>query len=365
MSKKHSNHLDAVSQKYDEKHDKTNMKPTNELISVIIPVYNVRPYIREALNSIINQTYKQLEIIIIDDGSTDGSGEICDQYALKDKRIQVIHQRNQGLSAARNYGLDHITGKAIVFLDSDDAYHPNAIWKMVSVLVNESADVVACGAVDYITDGSMNIGAFDHDKNRNNQIEYSRDEALRAVIDGSISCGAWGKIYRSKVWRGLRYPVGHVYEDYYIIFDVLERTEKVITMEEPLVMHRIRENSITKTITLRNIQDRSYAREHYVDYIMNHIPVFFSDNHLQKVMEASIRRIIISIVSLPLSNNERNEIRTFLQNELEKYRRKVSGKPCRISTILMCLIYDHFEWILKSVYYVCHYFRKNKTIRLQ
>ena len=91
----------------------------NELVSVIIPVYNVQPYLREALDSVIHQTYSNLEIIIIDDGSTDGSGRICDEYAEQDQRIKVIHQENKGLSSTRNAGLDRMTGEIVAFLDSD------------------------------------------------------------------------------------------------------------------------------------------------------------------------------------------------------------------------------------------------------
>ena len=97
----------------------------NELVSVIIPVFNVRPYLEEALDSVIHQSYENLEIIIINDGSNDGSGEICDEYAVKDKRIRVIHQENRGLSAARNAGLDCMTGDYVAFLDPDDAYDEN------------------------------------------------------------------------------------------------------------------------------------------------------------------------------------------------------------------------------------------------
>lgn len=103
------------------------------LVSVIVPVYNVKPYLNEALDSVINQTYRNQEIILIDDGSTDGSGEICDEYATRDNRIKVIHQTNQGLSAARNAGLDIMHGSVISFLDSDDAFHP----QMIEIMLHE------------------------------------------------------------------------------------------------------------------------------------------------------------------------------------------------------------------------------------
>ena len=104
------------------------------IVSIIIPVYNVAPYLVEALDSVVHQSYGNLEIIIIDDGSTDGSAEICDDYARRDRRIRLIHQENKGIGAARNVGLDIMNGEAVAFLDSDDAYDPDFIEAMVSAM---------------------------------------------------------------------------------------------------------------------------------------------------------------------------------------------------------------------------------------
>lgn len=117
-------------------------KGSIDLVSVIIPVYNVQAYLRETLESVIGQSYHNLEILIVDDGSQDGSGEICDQYAATDSRIRVFHQRNAGVSAARNVGLDAITGQAVMFLDSDDVYHPEIVKTMVETMNRERADKI-------------------------------------------------------------------------------------------------------------------------------------------------------------------------------------------------------------------------------
>ena len=111
------------------------------LVSVIVPVYNVSPYLREAIDSVINQTYKELEIIIVDDGSTDGSGAICEEYASSDSRIKLIHQSNRGLSGARNTGLECATGDFVAFVDSDDSISPVFIETLVNALSSASASI--------------------------------------------------------------------------------------------------------------------------------------------------------------------------------------------------------------------------------
>ena len=124
-------------------------KSNAPLVSVIIPVYNVAPYLEEALESVINQSYNNLEILVIDDGSTDGSEIICEEYAARDKRIRVIHQVNGGLSDARNTGLDLAAGEYIAFLDPDDAYRPDMIAVMLGALLRNQADISICSYSTY------------------------------------------------------------------------------------------------------------------------------------------------------------------------------------------------------------------------
>lgn len=129
----------------------------NPLVSVIVPVYNVLPYLKESLDSLIGQSYQDLEVILIDDGSTDDSGKLCDEYANHDKRILVIHQENKGLSAARNIGLDKANGEYIAFLDSDDAFHCCFIEKLLSSIISKDADIALCKFSDYYSTKIMDL----------------------------------------------------------------------------------------------------------------------------------------------------------------------------------------------------------------
>ncbi len=156
------------------------------LVSIIIPVFNVAPYLCEGLDSVINQKYKELEIIIIDDGSTDGSENICDEYAKKDERIKVVHQENRGLSAARNVGLDIMTGEVVAFLDPDDAFYLDFIKTMVITMVLEKSDIVICKFSIQTTVEKLEYDGSGAIYPKLSKKRYDRISALHHVIDGTI-----------------------------------------------------------------------------------------------------------------------------------------------------------------------------------
>lgn len=205
------------------------------LVSVIIPVYNVKHYIRECIDSVIHQTYSNLDIILIDDGSVDGSDSMCDYYKLKDKRIRVIHQENHGLSAARNAGLDVMLGDFVSFLDSDDSFFPDMIQKMVSGIVKTNSDIIACGYCECFTDGYMNS------ENVKREIwleegEKEFSEMLIQLIEGKFDSFVWNKLYKRCVFDKYRFPEGRVYEDQVIMPYLIEQANKVMMIRQPLVL---------------------------------------------------------------------------------------------------------------------------------
>lgn len=160
-----------------------------ELVSIIVPVYNVKPFLTESLDSVVHQTYTNLEIIVVDDGSTDGSETICDEYARIDKRVRVIHQDNHGLSTARNVGINLASGDTIVFLDSDDAFRPDFVKIMLSEMIREEADLVICRYTTHRT-----LGQLERVGNQKPTIEsglYDRVSALQALADGKINHSVW------------------------------------------------------------------------------------------------------------------------------------------------------------------------------
>lgn len=273
----------------------------NPLISIILPVYNVMPYIEEAVNSVIHQKYENLEIILIDDGSTDGSADVCDRYSKEDARVRVIHQKNMGLSAARNAGLDICKGELITFLDPDDLLCEDAIFMMYEKMAETGADIVMCDydlyKRKYSLDGSQSYKKV----KRRRRVAiiagfYTKPDIFRLKIDNFISPNAWGKLYRRGLWDDLRYPVGQNYEDIDIIIPLLMRTESIYILNKPLIIHRKRPGSITDTLSVKNIRDRALAYKHYADHIRALIPEYLDDRDLVNARKALLTSLLLEYI---------------------------------------------------------------------
>ena len=217
-----------------------------EKISVIVPVYNVEQYIKECIESICRQTYQNLEIIVVDDGSTDNSGRLCDELAAGDSRIQVIHQKNQGVSVARNAGLDRMTGEFVFFVDSDDWLREDALTTLYQSLQTHEADIVIgqkCG-FDPMT------GCFYYYETSDYEKVYSREEILaeypkRRRKDG-VFISPWGKLYKREVFDKIRYPFGKVAEDNCTTYKTYLKAEKISYLSSPLYYYRLRADGISR-----------------------------------------------------------------------------------------------------------------------
>ena len=264
----------------------------NSLISIIIPVYNVRPYLTEALDSVLCQTYEKLEIIIVNDGSTDGSGEVCDTCAERDARVIVIHQENKGLSAARNVGLDRMTGEVVAFLDSDDAYDPRYIENMWRAMFEEKADMAVCKYTVHHTVGKLFSKGDEKASPSIGQGLYDGLDVQRALADRQINVSVWNKLYRRKLWKNLRFPEGHIYEDMAVTFRIIERCEMVYVLDQPLYLHRNRPGSITNTVSSDNIRDWELAYAHYARFIEENTPDIFTPEQRMRVQSGMLGSMI-------------------------------------------------------------------------
>lgn len=213
------------------------------LVSVIIPIYNVEPYLRRCINSVINQTYTNLEIILVDDGSPDGCPAICDEYVQKDNRIKVIHKKNGGLSDARNAGLKIAKGKYITFIDSDDWISPLYIDVLSKNLEANQADISI--VENLVTQDDTNAT----DINTNRTQVMSSKEALHQLFKyNKISFAvSWGKLYKKELFTNIEFPIGKFHEDEFTTYKLFYSARKIVWNSHPLYYYFQRGNSITAT----------------------------------------------------------------------------------------------------------------------
>jgi glycosyltransferase involved in cell wall biosynthesis len=263
-----------------------------DLISIIIPVYNVAPYLRDCLESVVAQTYKNLEIILIDDGSTDGSDIICNEYANKDSRIILVRQVNRGLSAARNVGLEKSTGKAIAFLDGDDVFHPEYIITLITSIIDYNTDIAICrytliqeteecvDVVHLITRPSIHSGIYD------------RTFVLRDLVHGGVNHSVWNKVYKAYLWQGIRFPEGRVYEDIDTMFRVFDRCKSICVLDETLYYYRRRAGSITSVPSIEKSKDWISSQTHFESYISDNIPTIYSMEDLRFARQNRLSQMV-------------------------------------------------------------------------
>lgn len=216
----------------------------DKLISVIVPVYNVRDYLSKCIYSIINQSYKNIEILIVDDGSTDGSEKLCDDFAKRDKRVRVIHKKNEGLSSARNTGLDIAKGNYIGFVDSDD-YIAEDMYESLIEYMDKEIDIVCCGTI-YVTNNPMSGKREGYGKSPKN-IVFTKENAIEELLaQRYISFSVCDKIYRYELFRQLRFPIGRTSEDLPVVYELINRSRKIINIGKAKYMYCFRKNSISR-----------------------------------------------------------------------------------------------------------------------
>lgn len=215
----------------------------SEKVSVIIPVYNVEKYLNRCVDSVINQTYKNLEIILVDDGSPDNCSRLCDEYAEKDDRVNVIHKENGWLSSARNAGMDIMTGDYVTFIDSDDYVKENMIERMVELMKEHNADVVQVG---YCSDENE----FYNDKTDFSEKIIEGNDNIKAFIDGIMYVMAWGKLYHSKTIADFRFLENlRCVEDEEFGLRFYKNVNKTVLCDEKMYFYfQENQNSIMKNI---------------------------------------------------------------------------------------------------------------------
>lgn len=223
------------------------------IISIIIPIYNTKEYLAECLDSVTGQTYKNLDIILVDDGSVDGSSEICDRYAAGDRRVRVIHQANRGISAARNTGLRSALGEWIGFVDSDDYIDSGMYERMLRCAEKNDADLVACGLNAFSENGGESVIQRQYSISDREMLCEEKEYWADYNHNGSIVFDVlWNKLYRRSLWEGILFPTGQAYEDIYVMHRIVSRASKIYLITDCLCWYRKHPQSITEAISGEN-----------------------------------------------------------------------------------------------------------------
>lgn len=313
-------------------------------ISVIVPVYNVEHYLEMCIESIIHQQYTNLEIILVDDGSTDRSGEICDIYAKLDKRIRVIHKENGGLSDARNVGMQQAHGQLIGFVDSDDWIDPNMYLELYNAMSQSNSEIAICNRI--LVQGNQYI----YDEGDGGIHVLDQQSALNLLLDNTrCPSHAWNKLYKKEVFNDILFPVNKYYEDVYIMHLIFEKAKNIAFIEKPLYYYRQRETSIVHMKNLKGYYELLEAVElRYNRYRDNELfSVAIAKNMLQ-VQLASLELLNL----LDLNKKEKKKFLSNLKNYYnECCRDKLSELPIR--SLIKRKLWLTFPVVVKLLHASC------------
>lgn len=285
-----------------------------DLISVIVPVYNVEKYLVKCIESIINQTYKNIEIILVDDGSTDSSSEICDNYSMKYNNIITFHKKNGGLSSARNYGIENCNGEYITFVDSDDYISNVFIQTLYSAVKNKKADLVISGLKDFYENEIVKADNID----LNVEKVITKEIALKKMLlQEEIDVNSTAKLYSKKIFENIRFPEGKLYEDIQIIDDIISNASCIVQISYRGYYYLQRVNSIMYgkmsierlVLIEKTKQLIQYTKENYPD-----------------IVDASIKRYIycnFHLLGRSVVDNNYKNISIELKDNIITYKKKI------------------------------------------
>lgn len=284
----------------------------NELVSIIVPVYNVAEYVEVCIKSLVSQTYENIEIFLVDDGSTDASGEICKEWAARDSRIVYIQKANGGAASARNAALERCRGIYITFVDSDDYIDDNYIEVLYAAIVENGADISICGWKN-----ETGIAPAKADTVKGNNF-YSKTEAMNKLLyQEEFDTAMWAKLYKAQLFKKIRFPEGNIYEDIAIIYKVFDLVEKVSYVDYKGYHYLLRESGTTlKKFSLKKM-DLIDVVEEMEEYILERCP------EVQRAMRSKFVRANFHIyLQIPREKEFASE-RERIEKNINKYRKSV------------------------------------------
>lgn len=294
------------------------------MISVIVPIYNVEEYLKRCIDSIINQTYRNLEIILVDDGATDNCPLIADEYKKIDKRIKVIHKTNGGLSDARNAGIEIATGEYLMFIDSDDEINENMISILYDNLKKHDADISICGYQKiYIGDDIKKV----YKEYDVKVCKYNLFENMYNTY-GKYTIVAWNKLYKKELFETLRYPKGKVHEDEFVIHELLKKCNTLVYDTRELYYYYQRNNSITSNFNLKRLNA--------IEALEERLSFFKDDKKMYDMtMKSYCLRLMYCYAQMDSYKKERKELKNKFN---ENYKLIINSKYLSITDKIKILI---------------------------
>lgn len=304
------------------------------LVSIIVPIYNIEKYLERCINSIMNQTYKNIEVILVDDGSTDGSGKICDCYERMDTRVSVFHEKHGGTSRARNIGLSHAKGDFIGFVDSDDYIEPD-MYETLLCYMDDEVDLVCCGRRRVIP-GGKSFNAYCVGAVR----KFSSQKAVEELLlNRGISYSVCTKLFRSELFQGIRFPIGKNSEDMPVAYDLIKKSRNIVHIGKAKYYNFYRENSrSTYSNDPRLMNPVIFSRDILID-VKKNFPL------LEKQAEARyLMNTFVALQGMHRSKGEYSKVearlkkmlhRMFFRGMLNPYL-KESDKKTLLKCVLSC-----------------------------
>lgn len=279
-------------------------------VSVIVPIYKVENYLNRCVDSILNQTYKNIEVILVDDGSPDKCGEISDSYAINDSRVKSLHKENGGLSDARNYGMRYLTGEYVVFVDSDDWIKEEMIETLLGLAMDLKADIVQSGFY-YVYETYLLYDDRYYSEDML-PIQLNKNELMREiVINERVKNFAWGKLYKTNLIKDLYFEKGVLFEDVFWAHKVMDRVDKYVICHKPMCYYLQRNDSIVSTYTVKNLDIIKGLKERHK---------FIEENYKELINESY--KILTKTILLHyylLNKNRDKDLDGYYRKELRGY----------------------------------------------
>lgn len=303
----------------------------NELISVIVPVYKVENFLEECLISILDQTYSNFELILVDDGSPDSCGKICDEYQKKDSRIKVIHKTNGGLSDARNVGMKIAEGEYWTFIDSDDMVSEDYLEVLMRTAQQYDADIVQG---DYTSDKNL-LG-----KTYSDAVEvFTRDEAMVSFLRlGSVHVSAWAKLYKKSCFINIEYPKGRINEDNLTIYKNIWNSKNIVCIKKYIYYYRINNESIMhSTLSSKRFEVLSFQEE-FEKYLNDKVYLF------KQEMRYSQIRMAVRLINDTIVEKKENEFLkevNLCKDILKDYLNNMRCSEMKYKIIVLLIIYAY------------------------